>query len=666
MTPNRDMFWQIEYVWIFYALACLATVLFLAGVGTYLQVWKKNAGNLAISFSKDSFKTVVLDTILGRRLLHGHVAAGIMHLLLFWGFLILFMGTALLFVHDYLFSFLTGTAYLVFSMTMEMGGLMFIAGILWALIRRYIQRVSRLERRLEDALVPAWLLLIGLSGFMVEGFRLASQQPAWASWSFVGGWIGMMVSPGGAKSLYPYLWWGHALMSLGLIAMIPYTKLFHILAAPAAIYSQRAGKPVVLDMDEDIDGDMDEDIGGFSKFDLGDSIFFDACMRCGRCVEACPSAGAGEPFAPREFVQAVRHTIWQDNFRWGDIRILDREETINVDEKLWYCTTCRACLEVCPVYGAPFEAVMKQRILAVEEGTHVPPLMNQTLEKIFKYDNPWESSKRNRGAWADGMDVVNLSKRGAEADLCYFVGCTTSFDDTAKGIAQSFSKILWSAGVHFGILGKKEPCCGDIARRAGEVGLFVEQTEKCLDLFERYDITDVVTSSPHCFHTFRNEYPEAPFTARHYTLVLRDLIAAGKLRFEKGAETTVTYHDPCYLGRYNQIYNEPREIIGAIPGMNLVEMTHHRADSLCCGGGGGRMWQDIKAEVKMSDVRIREAEATGAQILVTACPLCRIMLEDARKAAGLNEKLQVMDLNELVLEALEGNGRQKTLVEVDK
>ena len=185
------------------------------------------------------------------------------------------------------------------------------------------------------------------------------------------------------------------------------------------------------------------------------------------------------------------------------------------------------------------------------------------------------------------------------------------------------------------------------------MGLFMEQMEKSLDLFDKYGITDVVTSSPHCFHTFQNEYPEAPFRARHYTKVLRELIADGKLRFKEGEGATVTYHDPCYLGRYNRIFDEPREIIRSIPGLNLVEMTHHGADSLCCGGGGGRMWQDLDGEVKMSEVRIREAEATGAQILVTACPLCRIMLEDARKVAGLNETLRVMDLNELVLQALE-------------
>ena len=642
MTPHRIMFWQIEDVWIFYVLAGLATGLFLSGVAAHVWVWKKRAGSLEIPFSREALKRTILDTILGRRVLQGDIAAGSMHLFIFWGFLSLFIGTALLAIHHYIVTFLEGTAYLVFSLIMEVGGLILLTGIIWALIRRYLQRVPRLERRVEDALIPFWLLLAALSGFVLEGLRLASQQPSWGAWSFVGWWTGGFFSTAGAEGLYPYFWWGHTLICLSFIAVIPYTKLFHILGAPAGIYFQDAAEPTVLGVEE-----------GAGEFDLGDAIFFDGCMRCGRCVAACPSTGAGEPFAPRDFVQAMRHALWQAHSPLGDIRFLSGGEESEVDENFWYCTTCRACLEVCPVYGAAFEVVTKKRVLAVEEGTQVPKLLNQTLEKLFKYNNPWESSKRQRGAWAEGLDLVDLSKRGAEADLCYFVGCTTSFDDTAQVIARSFSKILQITGVNFGILGKKEPCCGDIARRVGELGLFEEEMEGCLELFDKYGITDLATSSPHCFHTFKNEYPEAPFRARHYTLVLRQLIAEGKLRLKKGVEAAVTYHDPCYLGRHNRIFDEPREIIRSIPGLRLVEMTHHGADSLCCGGGGGRMWQDLNGEVKMSEVRIREAAATGAEILITACPLCLIMLEDARKVVGLKEPFRVMDLNELVLQALE-------------
>jgi len=636
------MFWQIDHVWIFYVLATLATVLFLAGLGLHVLVWKKSAKSKGVSFSPEALKKMLLDAFLGRRLIQGDVAAGLMHLLIFWGFLFLFVGTTVLAIHHYVTSFLQGTAHLVFSFSMELAGIMLLAGILWALIRRYLQRVARLERRLEDALVPLWLLLIVLSGFMLEALRLSAQQPAWGAWSFVGWPLSSLFSPVSAEAFYPALWWIHTLFCLSFIALIPYTKLFHIVGAPAGIYFQSAAEPTLLGLEE-----------GAGDFDLGDAIFFDGCMRCGRCVAACPSAGAGEPFTPRDFVQSMRRALWREHSPVGDIRVLSRNEETKVDENFWYCTTCRACLEVCPVYGATFEVVTKKRVLAVEEGTLVPTLLSQTLEKLFKYNNPWESSKKKRGAWADDFEIVDLTKRGAEADLCYFVGCTTSFDDTAQRIAYSFSEVLKAAGTNFGILGKKEPCCGDIARRVGELGLFEEQREGCEELFEKYDITELVTSSPHCFHTFKNEYPDATFRARHYTLLLKELIDGGKLPFKKGIEARVTYHDPCYLGRHNRIFDEPRGIIRAIPGLTLVEMPHHREDSLCCGGGGGRMWQDLQGDVKMSEVRIREAEATGAEIVITACPLCLIMLEDARKAAGFKEPFRVMDLNELVLQALE-------------
>jgi Fe-S oxidoreductase/nitrate reductase gamma subunit len=641
MTPSRAMFWQIDHIWIFYVLAALSTVLFLAGVGLHVLVWKKSAKSNSVSFSPEALKKMLLDAFLGRRLIAGDVAAGLMHLLIFWGFLVLFIGTSVLAVHHYIASFLQGTAHLVFSFLMELAGLMLLSGVLWALVRRYIQRVPRLERRPEDALVPLWLLIIVLSGFILEGARLSAQQPVWGAWSFVGWSLNGLFSPASAEASYPSLWWIHTLFCLSFIALIPYTKLFHVLGAPAGIYFQSAAEPKLLGMEE-----------GAGEFDLGDAIFFDGCMRCGRCVASCPSAGAGEPFAPRDFVQAMRRAQWREHSPVGDIRFLSRNEQSEVDEQFWYCTTCRACLEVCPVYGATFELVAKKRMLAVEEGTLVPTLLSQTLEKLFKYNNPWESSKKKRGAWADELEIANLTKRGVETDLCYFVGCTTSFDDTAQRIARSFSEVLKEAGVNFGILGKKEPCCGDIARRVGELGLFEEQKEGCEELFEKYDITEVVTSSPHCFHTFKNEYPEAAFRARHYTLLLQELIANGKPNLKKGMEAKVTYHDPCYLGRHNRIFDEPREIIRSIPGLELVEMPHNREDSLCCGGGGGRMWQDLQGDVKMSEVRIREAEATGVEVVITACPLCLIMLEDARKAAGFKEPFRVMDLNELVLQAL--------------
>ena len=676
MTPERELFWRIEAGWLFYVLAALAVALFVAGVALHVKVWLKSAPKGKVAFSREALRQTISDVFLGLRVLKGEVPAGIMHAFIFWGFVILTVGTTILLFHEHLFSFLVGSKHLLFEVAMEIGGLILLAGIAWALVRRYLQRVSRLERRLEDALVPLWLLVVVCSGFLLEAVRLAVQKPAWAGWSFAGAWAAGFISPGVAEATYPYLWWGHALLSLGFVAVIPYTKLFHILGAPATYYFHHSGEapaqgaaPFQEPLEAPVsaeDGSMALNEGALDFLDvpptLAEVSFYDACMRCGRCVQACPSTGAGEAFAPRDFIQAAVHALWEQHSPAGDIRFLTKDHPLAPNVP-WHCTTCAACLEVCPVYGATFKSVLRKRAQLVQEGTGVPDLMNQTLERLFNYENPWVSSKREKAVWTKDLNIPTLSRGGKEGEICYFVGCTTSIDARAQGIAKSFSAILKHAGVRYGILAEKEPCCGDIARVVGEVGLFEEKKMNCLDLFGQYDIKDVVTSSPHCFHAFLNEYPaEKGFEVKHYSMLLRQLVGDGKLRFKKNGSRKITYHDPCYLGRHNRIFEEPREVLRSIPGTTLVEMSHHGPDSLCCGAGGGRMWQgkELDGQARMSEIRVKEAQATGAEILITACPLCLIMLEDALKTLGLEKDLTIMDLNELVLESLEEAGRAGT------
>jgi len=662
MTPYRVSYWSIESVWIFYVLAALAVAVFVFGVISHVSVWSRGARRQGIGFSGQGIFNLFLDGLLGRRIFRGDVAAGTMHLLILWGFLGLFAGTVLISADYWVYHFLNGPVYIGYSICLEFFGLMLAIGLVWALIRRYLQRVTRLERRIEDLIVPVWLLVVVLSGFLVEGVRLSAQRPEWGGWSFIGHVISLFWSdPRGALSIYPYVWWSHAILSLGLVAAIPFCKLFHVLAAPLSIYME--DRPDLPMPAETVTGDEE-------VFSSRQMIFFDACTRCGRCVEVCPSAGAGEPFSPREFIAAVREDLLLRHHplkgldwfsRWSDPR---KAEKPDLDpQKVWHCTTCRACLEVCPVYVATPKVIERARSRVVEDGTQVPLLLSQTLEKLYKYNNPWEASKKNRAKWSQDLEISDLTKKGEEDPLCYFVGCTTALDTRTQDLARSFARILKNAGVPFGTLGKNEPCCGDIARRVGEDGLFEEQMESCLALFGRNNIRRVVTSSPHCFHTFRNEYPtfqalrppdeKVHFDVRHYTQVIGELVSEGSIRFEKRLNIKVTYHDPCYLGRHNRVYDEPRKVIRSIPGIELVEMSHNRANSLCCGGGGGRMWQqDLDSKIKMSEIRIREAAETGAEIVITACPLCLIMLEDARKTASLEDTLRVMDLNELVVMAL--------------
>jgi len=662
MIPYRTSYWHIDHVWLFYLLAAAATAIFIVGILIHLSIWIKGVRRQRIPFSWNGIANLIWDGLLGKRIFKGDIAAGTMHLLIMWGFAGLFLGTVLISVDYWVYHFLLGSIYLVYSTFLEIAGLMLIGGLTWSLIRRYLQRVTRLERRLEDLIVLALLGLVALSGFFVEGMRLSAQNPDWAGWSFAGYWISLLwADPHSAQSWYPFCWWIHALLSLGLISYIPYSKLFHMLAAPVSIYLETQPLQAVPIETRTPDEEV---------YSYRDMIFFDACTRCGRCVEECPSTGAGEPFTPRDFIAWARNDLLMQHhplsrFEWFQ-RWKRRRGSLTADfdsHRVWHCTTCRACLEVCPVYVGIPDAIRDARNKEVEEGTQMPALLSQSLKNLYKYNNPWEATKKKRATWAQDMEIPDLSKGEEYEGLCYFVGCTTSMDIRAQGIARSFARIMKYLNIPFAIMGNKEPCCGDIARRAGEDGLFEKQMGECMELFARFDIHELITSSPHCFHTFTNDYPayqallppdeQWEFRARHYTMLLEELVNSGALSFTKELKVKVTYHDPCYLGRHNRIFDQPRHIIDAIPGVQRVEMAHNRTNSLCCGGGGDRVWQDeLDAEVKMAERRIREAEATGAEILITACPLCLIMLEDARKTTGLEQTLQVMDLNELVAMAL--------------
>ena len=659
MTATRVTFWNINMVWIFYLLAAAAILIFSAGVYSHLAVWRKAIRLQPRQLTWRKLGHTVTDVLMGRQVFKGDLSAGLMHGCILWGFLVLFIGTVLVAVDHWVFEFLKGALYLVVELILDVAGLILLVGLVWALGRRYLQRVSRLERGLAPAGIPLLLMVVALTGYLTEGCRLAAQNPAWGPWSPMGWRLNFLWSnEQSARTLYPFFWWFHALISLGTIAYLPFSRLFHLLAAPVSVFFQD-DPPAIIPVET---RETMEEVFSFRQ-----AVFFDACTRCGRCVAVCPATGAGEPFSPRDYILWARDKLKEEYSPFWKKRNPD-QEAVNPEKEfssssIWHCTTCRACLEVCPVYTAVPEAIRQTRSKVVEEGSNVPGALTQTLKKVYKYNNPWEATKTKRSLWSKDLKIPDLTENTLAGGLCYFVGCTTSMDTRAQSIARSFSAILKHAGISFGTLGNKEPCCGDIARRAGEDGLFEINREDCTALFEEYGISQVVTSSPHCFHTFRNTYAsygalgddagKVVFNTRHYTQLLAQLVARGRLRFDQPLPVTATFHDPCYLGRYNRIFEAPRNVINAIPGIRLKEMPHHGPDSLCCGGGGDRMWQEeLDGNPKMSVIRIREAISVGADLVITACPLCLIMLEDARKSDDLEDRLQVMDLNELVVKAL--------------
>ena len=370
------------------------------------------------------------------------------------------------------------------------------------------------------------------------------------------------------------------------------------------------------------------------------------CYQCGKCTGGCPVSLKSK--------LNVRRLIFEGILERGLDRTNEREE-------LWDCTTCKTCTLRCPRGIKPMDLIIGMRSALVEDG-HIPKTLIDALESVHKHGNPWGKPKDKRIEWTSGLPrnlKVKDFSRGDRAEFLFFVGCTPSFDPRTQEIAQSLVFNLMQAGIDFGILGNEEQCCGNEIRRMGESGLFEELVEANMKCFEAHQIKQILTSCPHGFNVFKNEYPQEKLTVLHSTQLLAQCLEGGKLSFRQEINKVVTYHDPCFLGKQNGIFDEPRTLIQAIPGLTLKELDRSRERSLCCEGGGGRMWVESSSNTsqRLSEIRVRDAVELGVEILVTACPLCVLTLEDAVKTTGHEKSLQVMDVNELVSIAL---GRSKT------
>jgi len=357
------------------------------------------------------------------------------------------------------------------------------------------------------------------------------------------------------------------------------------------------------------------------------------CVQCGTCSASCPSG-------PRAAVRA-RHIIRRAQLGF-------RDEVLS-DTGLWSCTTCSTCTLRCPRNVNPMEIVIGVRSLLVEEG-RVPPTIKDALEGVLKYGNPWGLSRGKRSDWAKDLKVKYASE-GEKVPLLYYVGCAASYDSRAQEVARALVKNLNRLGIDFSILGNKETCCGNEIYSLGEKGLFEMLVEDNLSLLNRYGINRIITTSPHCFNAFKNRYGKGDLPVQHYTQYFADLVDKGKLQFSGRVEKVVTYQDPCFLGKHNNIYDEPRKIIESIPGIKFLELKLSRGRSVCCEGGGGRMWYDVPGE-RAAETRVREAVNLGAEVLVVACPFCLLTFDDAIKTTGNEDRIQVKDIIELVAEVL--------------
>ncbi len=639
----REHFWNIGRIGLFYAFAALASGIFVWGSLRLVRRWR-SGWRAPRRGPRDAW---FADVFLGAGIFRGDPAGGLAHLLALWGFAVLFLGTVLLTVDHYLVSFLRGRTYLVYSLVLDVLGAAFVLALLWLLLRRHLLRRKRLHREEPgDTLLLLLLLAVAVTGFLVEGFRLAATRPPHDDWSPVGALLGPLPADA-ARSLHRLFWWIHASLALLLVAWFPLGKLRHALVAPVQ-RALAARTPVLRTAEE-----REETPEPFGRLEL---LAADACMWCNRCETVCPSHGAGEALSPRAAVADLRRAAAEGR---------DRVAASPADVP-WLCTSCGACRRACPVGIDARDLIRETRALLVSEGRNVPARIARMLESIAKRGNPWEAPRSKRAEWAADLPVKDLAA-GETAAVLWFVGDTPAYDTRGRGIARATARVLAAAGVDFGILGKKEQSSGDLARRCGEDGLFEMMLEANLTRFAEYGVREIIAGSPHDYHALAWEYPRLaallpdlggpPPPVRHVTEVLAERIEAGALAPVPGPERRVTYHVPCSLGRHHGITESPRRILRALPGVTLVEMEQNREDALCCGGGGGRMWFEPETPAsggKMSEVRVRQAAAAGAEVLAVACPWCLIQFEDAVKTAGLEGRLRVADVTELLEERLEG------------
>jgi Fe-S oxidoreductase/nitrate reductase gamma subunit len=590
---------------------------------------------------------------------------GTMHFLIFWGAILIFLGKIVR-----LFSYpvgLTNPPQSIFkyaSFVSEIGGLLVIIGGCMAVYRRYIVKPSRLETKPTNTLIYFWGAVLLMTGYLVKGYRIATvgiDIPSdWLSWTPVSYMVSRFILILPSEPLNELLVWHrvliHALPAFLFFAyvFITRTPLQHFFLSPINIYFRNLKLKGVLAPIPNFEEAETFGVREISEFTWKQLLDLEACTNCGRCQDVCPAHLSEKPLSPRRMTQNLK-----DHLRREGPKLLATppdqrqpeaimETTVSEDE-LWACTACMACEEACPVYVEQIVRNIDLRRYLVLVKTKFSSEVRLTLKNLQTNNNPWGMSRGVRAEWTKGLEIKTFAEV-TDPEILFWVGCCGSFDARNQRVATSMVKILQACEVRFGILGNKEGCCGDPARRIGNEYLFQTIAEANIEILKGYGVKKILTLCPHCFHTLKNEYPQlgGKFQVIHHTQFLTELLTSGKLKLTKPINKVTTYHDSCYLGRGNQIYKAPRRILHAIPGLKLVEMERHGNRSFCCGAGGGRMWMEEKIGMRINQIRTDQAIEVNAELIGTACPYCLTMLGDGIKEKGKAETMAAYDLSELV------------------
>jgi Fe-S oxidoreductase/nitrate reductase gamma subunit len=605
-------------------------------------------------------------------------AAGVMHSLIYFSFLVLFAVTTILEINHQVpesWKFLHGDVYKAYSVVGDGAGLVLLVGVVWALVRRYVQRPYRIriKSKPEHAVILGTFLLLAVSGFLAEAYRIAlAGRPDFETFSFIGYPLSQLVDGTGNLAGWHQIWWlTHVVCFFGFLLMLPVTMLRHMFTSPLNMYlrdrdrPKGAMRPMPNLMETELETFGASTVEDFTWKQLLDT---DSCTMCGRCTSVCPAHATGKPLDPREIVlkagevmaatgsPAVSPPIGTvPEITIGASSLFERI----TPEEVWACTTCKACDEICPVNIEILDKILDMRRYLSLMESNFPTELGTAYRGMENSGNPWGMSQTERASWTSklaGIEVVDGSSP-FDHEYLYWVGCAGSFDDKNQKVTQSMAKLMQRAGIDFAILGPAEMCTGESARRSGNEYIFQMLAMQNIETLNGMGVKKIVTQCPHCFNTLLNEYPQlgGHYEVVHHSQFLDELIADGRLDMTGARlEDRIVYHDSCYLGRHNDVYLAPRRVIGSIGGMEVVEAPRSGTKGMCCGAGGARMWMEESIGPKVNDVRARELVETGATRVAVACPFCYIMMDDGVKAAGKDDdEVKVGDIAMHVLEAIE-------------
>ena len=635
--------------------------------------WQRGSADKRTGHWKERIET--LGAGLRMKTLMRDRAAGVMHSMVYYGFLVLFLGTVTLEIDHLLpagLKFLQNDVYRGYSAILDAAALVFLGGLVWAAVRRYGMRPGHLrsKTRPEDLWILATLALIGVSGLATEAARIAVEgRPDYETWSFVGYPLSHLVSDASASGIHQIIWTAHIASFLLFLIVLPTTKLRHMVTSPANMFLSAKDRPkgAMREMPNLLEADDIETIGAsvISEFTWKHLLDTDACTMCGRCTSVCPANATGKPLDPREIVLKLGEVAARSGQPALSAPVsIDDEITVTSDsvferitsEELWACTSCRACDEICPVNIEILDKILDMRRYLTLMEADFPSSLGKAYVSMENSSNPYGMGQTDRAGWTDRVDfdIPLLGQDVDTAEYLYWVGCAGSFDDRNQKVTVATARLLHEAGVEFAILGPAELCTGDPARRSGNEFVFQQLALQNIETLNDLGVTKVITQCPHCFNTLKNEYPQfgGEYEVIHHSQLLSDLVNQGLLEPKAGARRTVTYHDSCYLGRHNDVYLAPRDVVASIGGIQVVEMERSGTRSFCCGAGGAQMWMEEHVGKKVNIDRAEEVIATGADEVAVACPFCFVMLDDGVRELGRDDDVAVRDISMILAESV--------------